>query len=102
MHAKEGQTFDDIAEEFDVWLWEILKYNEVTEDRILLKDEKVYLKPKRNKGFISHHVFVEGETMYSISQLYGIKIKKLYKKNKMKIGEEPFVGQKLSLIKKVN
>ncbi len=33
--------------------------------------------------------------MKSISQEYCIKLKKLYKKNNMKEGEEPVVGQKL-------
>ena len=39
--------------------------------------------------------------MYSIAQFYGIKIKFLYKKNKMRSGSEPYVGQKLSLKNKI-
>ena len=39
--------------------------------------------------------------MYSISQLYGIKLKHLYKKNRMDFGEEPYVGQRPSLVKKI-
>jgi len=38
--------------------------------------------------------------MKSISQLHGIKLKSLYKKNLMKLNEEPKVGQKLYLRKK--
>jgi hypothetical protein len=35
--------------------------------------------------------------MYAISQMYGMKIKKLYEKNLMDIGDEPENGQKLWL-----
>ena len=38
--------------------------------------------------------------MYSISQLYAIKIDDLYKKNKMNIGEEPAFGQIIYLKKR--
>ena len=99
--AKEGEFYDDIAEKMDVWLWELLKYNESEFDRSLSGGEKVYLQPKRKKGTKSYHVVLEGETMYSISQLYGIKLKYLYKKNRMNVGSKAYVGQKLSLRKKI-
>ena len=38
---------------------------------------------------VKKHIVVEGETMYSISQLYAIRLKDLYKKNHMKLGDEP-------------
>jgi len=99
--AKEGQFYDDIAEKIDVWLWELLKYNESEIDRLLAKGEKVYLQPKRRKGDSPFHIVLEGETMYSISQIHGIKLKHLYKKNRMDFGSEPYVGQRLSLREKI-
>ena len=99
--AQDGQSLNDIAEKYDVWLWEILKYNECTNDRILRSGEKIYLQPKRKKGAQKNHIVLEGETMYSVSQLYGVKLKYLYKMNRMSVGSEPYVGQKLNLIKKI-
>ena len=99
--AKQGELYDDVAERMDVWLWELLKYNESEIDRPLLEGEKVYLQPKRKKANKAYHIVLDGETMYSISQLYGIKLKYLYKKNRMNVGSEPYVGQKLSLQKKI-
>ena len=99
--ANEGDFYDDIAERMEVWLWELLKYNESDIDRSLFEGEKVYLQPKRKKGNKAYHVVAEGENMYYVSQLYGIKLKHLYKKNRMDVGSEPYVGQKLSLIKKI-
>ena len=57
--AKEGQFYDDIAEELDVWLWELLKYNECELDRPLLAGEKVYLQPKRKKGCMAFNFFTD-------------------------------------------
>ena len=37
--------YDDIAERMDIWVWELLKYNECEVDRKLLEGEKVYLQP---------------------------------------------------------
>ena len=99
--AKSGESYDDIAERLDIWLWELLKYNESENDRTLIEGEKVYLQPKRRKGTKPYHIVLANQTMYSISQLYGIKLKHLYKKNRMKEGSEPYVGQKINLIKKV-
>ena len=99
--AQDGEMYDDIAERLDVWLWELLKYNESEEDRFLFEGEKVYLQPKRNRSSKSFHTVLEGETMYSISQIYGLKLKSLYKKNRMSLNTEPFIGQKISLSKKI-
>jgi LysM repeat protein len=43
----------------------------------------------------------EGETMYSISQLYGIKLEKLYQKNQLEWNSEPPAGTILQLRKAV-
>ncbi len=97
--VKKGDTFKSITEELGMLPWELYKYNETEEDSKLKEGQILYIQPKRNKaehGFNFHEV-KEGETMYSISQMYGIKIKKLYEKNLMDEGTEPGVGQKLWL-----
>lgn len=99
--VQDGQSLNDIAEKYDVWLWEILKYNECNSDRVLSSGEKIYLQPKRKKGAQNYHVVIGGDSMYTISQLYGIKLKNLYKLNRMSLGSEPYVGQKLNLRKKI-
>lgn len=97
--TKKGDTFNSISEELGMLPWEIYKYNEIKEGAKLVADQILYIQPKRNKaehGFNFHEV-KNGESMYGISQMYGIKIKKLYEKNLMNIGEEPEIGQKLWL-----
>lgn len=99
--VKKGDTFKSITEELGMLPWELYKYNEIEEDADLVEGQILYVQPKRNKaehGF-DFHTVQEGETMYSISQMYGIKISKLYEKNLMEEGTEPEVGQKLWLRK---
>ncbi|MBR7068080.1 MAG: LysM peptidoglycan-binding domain-containing protein [Bacteroidales bacterium] len=46
------------------------------------------------------HVAEAGETMYQISQKYGIKLKSLYRLNAMDKGNEPEEGQLIYLRRK--
>ena len=43
-------------------------------------EPKVFIQPKRNKCKKRIHIAKENETLYEISQYYGIKMKKLQKK----------------------
>lgn len=99
--VKKGDTFYGIAQKTDVMLWQLYKYNELEENAILKPGQILYLQPKRNKAEAGkkYHTIKWGETMYSISQLYGIKLKKLYQKNNIKFGDKAIAGQKLNLRK---
>ena len=59
----------------------------------------LYLQPKRDKAEPGKetHIVAEGDTMYSISQKYGVKLKKLYEYNRMSEGERPVAGQNIWL-----
>jgi LysM repeat protein len=104
--VKDGETVDMIEKEFQLLKWELQRYNELGDDFTLFAGQILYLQPKRDKAEIGKetHTVVEGDTMYSVSQKYGIKLKKLYEYNGMAEGEEPSQGQKIWLrtIKPVN
>jgi LysM repeat protein len=93
--VKPGDSFSKIAKETDKDLWQLYKYNDMKADEELIAGQKIYLQPKRRKAKQPFHIVKKGETMKYISQLYGIRLKSLYKKNNMKAGEEPLVGQQL-------
>lgn len=97
--VKPGDTFYKIAKDTDKDLWQLYKYNDLEDNDKLIAGQKLYLQPKRNKAKESFHTVKKGETMKSISQLHGIKLKKLYKKNNMTPGQEPKPGDKLYLRK---
>jgi len=100
VEAKTGDTPKQIAEGLDLMVWQVCKYNDISKTYVFKTGEKVYLQPKRNKGTAPRHTFKEGESMRDVSQLYGIKLSKLYSKNSMKPGLQPEPGTILELQKK--
>jgi LysM repeat protein len=92
-------TYEKIAKETDKDLWQLYKYNDATSKDKLITGQKLFLQPKRNKAKEPFHKVKAGETMKSISQFYGIKLRKLYLKNNMKEGDVPKVGDTLYLRK---
>ncbi len=90
--ANEGDTYEILAQEVGIKAWELYKFNDHPEGYRPLKNEIIYIQSKHRKagrrGILTHRVEA-GETMHYISQLYGLKLKPLYKRNNMKAGEEP-------------
>jgi len=99
--VKEGDTYFELAMNLDMMLWQIYKYNDLKRNDRLKPGQVIYLQPKRSKAKkeYDYHVVKRGETMYSISQKYAVKIKGLYRKNLMTEGTQPKAGQKLWLRK---
>jgi LysM repeat protein len=104
--VRDGDTREKLEKDFQLLKWEIAKYNEISGEINLVPGQILYLQPKRDKAEPGkeYHICREGETMYQISQKYGIKVKSLYTLNRMDEGTEPVAGQRLSLriIKPVN
>ena len=95
--SKEGETLLEIAKEFDMRLWQLYKYNDIENVYELTKGEKIFIQPKKNKGKVESHTAEDGESMRSISQFYGIKLKKLKKRNKHLSGFEIKSGFEINL-----
>ena len=95
----QNDTREKIEKELNLLKWELPKYNELAGDFSLTPGQILYLQPKRDKAEPGKeiHVVKAGETMYGISQIYGIKLKKLLMLNRMDEGSEPSPGQKIYL-----
>ena len=84
--ANGDETWDSIAKEFSIPKYKLLEYNEAIERVEINPGDFIYLQKKQKKGHKHfgkdywHHV-KQGESMYSIAQLYGMKISSLYKLN---------------------
>lgn len=94
-----GDTFESLTKELHLMPFQLYKYNELGKGTKLQPGQILYLQPKRKRASVNHkvHVVEAGETMYKISQMYGIKIKSLYKMNRMDEGNEIEEGQLLYL-----
>lgn len=97
--AKRGDSYTSIAEEMTFKAKELAKYNEAPEDFPLNDGDIVYLqkKNKRVKEGYTTHIVKPGESMHSISQLYGIRMNNLYKLNKLDGEYVPQDGDVLQL-----
>lgn len=95
--AKAGDTPEKIAADLEIAPWQIKLYNDLQNNDTVKEGQKIYIQPKRSKAQDATHTVSKGETMWSISQQHGIKLKKLYKRNLISPGSEPSLGQKLKL-----
>ena len=95
--AKEGDNYEKIALDMNLGRWEILKYNDLDKSSKIRFEDIIYIQPKRSKAIVSVHVIKPGESFWDISQLYGIKLKKLLKRNKIEEGTIPVPGEKVKL-----
>lgn len=97
--AQEGDTFESLAIDTDKRPRDLLKYNELRYDAQLKTGQRVFIQPKRNKATRDnpYHVAEDGQSMYDISQLYGVKLRKLYKHNDMAIGTQPEIDELIHL-----
>lgn len=101
VRVEEGDSYEKLERLLDVRTWQLVKYNDLPQDRLLSPGDILYLQPKRNKN-AKHdfHYVVQGETLRWISQEYGVKLKKLLDYNGMTAGQELTAGQKIWVRKK--
>jgi hypothetical protein len=83
VRVKKGDTYYQIAKEFDLGIWQLYKYNDLGKRDVLIENEIIYLDPKRNRSRRGFNVFIctKETTLRDISQKEGIKLKKLLKYN---------------------
>ena len=83
--VKQGDTFRSLGKELGLSYRKIAKYNERNKRDKLVVGETIYLKKKQKKADKTYknrpHTVKPGESMYSIAQYYGMRVKSLYKKN---------------------
>ena len=80
-----GETLSSIAMKYDIPRREILKLNETDTESDIHEGDVVYLQKKKRKyhGALDFYRAMEGETIYDISQQFGIKKDHLAKMNHM-------------------
>ncbi len=95
--ARKGDTYEKIAAEFEIYTWQLYKYNEVSRKHKIVTGEMIYLEKKKgraNKKYKYHHIR-QGETLHDVAQLYGMRLNKLLKINNLPKGISLPVGTEI-------
>ena len=95
----DGDTYAKIAEELNMESDKICEYNEVDFRASLPVGIRIFIEQKKSKApkECESHVVQEGESMYTISQDYAMKVENLYQLNKIPYTEGVSYGQVLKL-----
>ena len=76
VYAQEGETYKSIAKDHHLFLFEILRYNEVKKGAELEPGQVVYLEAKKRKapaGLEMYIVSRDGENLHDICQRFAVK-----------------------------
>jgi membrane-bound lytic murein transglycosylase D len=100
--AKRTDTSDSLARKGKISLNRFLKNNDMKPQDRIKEGEIYYLKSKRNKANVYFYTVTQKESMWEVSQKFGIKVKKLAKLNRMLTIDEPQIGRVLYLREKMS
>ena len=99
LYARSGDTFKSLAAETGVSARRLARYNELDRKHQLSEGEVIYLEKKQTRALKDFknrpHVVRAGDSMHSIAQMYGIRLKSLYQKNGLSPDYMPRVGDRL-------
>jgi hypothetical protein len=100
--ASQGETYETIAQSLGLKAWEVYKYNDRAAGYRPQPSEVVYIEAKKRKARRKDQTHVAGsdESMHFISQMYGVKLKPLYRRNRLPAGQQPRKGELIYLRKK--
>lgn len=82
--ARQGDTMQAIADEFGISKRKLISYNDRYKGYVPVKGDIIYLARKHRKAKkpYEQHVVGDGESMHMISQMYTVRLNRLYKMNK--------------------
>ncbi|MTI20407.1 LysM peptidoglycan-binding domain-containing protein [Fulvivirga sp. RKSG066] len=82
--ARGDEKVAALAAKGGISLSKFLKYNDISIDHRVRADEPYYLKKKRAKARAYYHVLQPGESLWEVSQKYGLRLSKLRFKNRIR------------------
>ena len=94
-----GTTLSSISMQYDIPKDQLLEFNEVVVEEELHEGDIIFLDKKKKKftGPKDFYTVREGDTLYGISQQFGIKVANLAKMNHMEVSEKVMEGDKIRL-----
>lgn len=95
--VSKGTSLLAVATEHNINLEKLLTINDLTSDGLLQKDQYVFLEKKQKEGQQDFCVAQPNETLYDISQKYGVVLENLYTYNNLSANDYIVAGTKIYL-----
>lgn len=95
--AGKGETLQDLSEAFQIPVSKLIRFNDLEKGQPIREGDPVYLSKKQGRSEVKTHKVESGQSMWEISQIYAVQLKKLSRKNGMVPGREPVAGTLLIL-----
>lgn len=98
--AIKGDTYETIALEFNLKPEKLRDFNDIDDESLAPAiGEKVWVEPKAKETpeHFDYYTVHKDETMWEISQEFGVRLKNLLKINNLKRGQEPNTGDMIRL-----
>ena len=85
-----------IADKFGISESRLMKWNDLSSNK-LKQNDLIFLESKNAEGNVPAYKAEVGEDMHTIAQKFGVKLDKLYARNRMEEGKQPRVGDLIFL-----
>ncbi len=94
-----GETLSSISMKYDIPKHKLLEFNETTSEKDIHEGDIIFLEKKKKKyqGAQDYYRVKEGESLYYISQSFGVRVSNLAKMNGLSLFSKLSTGQKLRL-----
>jgi hypothetical protein len=93
-----GTSLLAIAMEHDLNLGKLVEYNDMEEDGLLQRDQYIFIEKKSKESDKQFYISKDGETLFDVAQLNGIRLQSLCEYNLLKPTDVIKAGTRLSLI----
>lgn len=99
--ADNSDNIESLARKAKVSFSSFLRYNDMSERDPIVPGSVYYLAKKNKKAAVPFHTVRDGESLWKVSQIYGIRLKNLVKYNRMdNRNQRPQTGRVLWLAKR--
>lgn len=95
--AKKGETLSQVSQRIGIGVKRLQKYNDLPDNYVFADKEVVYIQPKRRHAQVDEVTVKTGQSLRDISQLYGVRMKSIEKKNHLAPGQTLTPGMKVKL-----
>lgn len=95
-----GDNLASLARKAKISVSSFMRYNDMDDSDPIIVNDIYYLAKKRKKALVPFHTVRDGETSRSISQRYGLRLKKLLRFNRLDRGQQLATGRVMWLREK--